>query len=189
VADYSTLPALAKAIAKWLPELGGRAFAVSEAEVTKENMPTLPLAMVALAKETSTHSARSNKDPLIAEDILVQLWMKAERYKRADNTESPFWAHYDYDRLRDVLLKNALVWKSPRGSRLSYKGMDIESDHLAVTLTFKFEHEFIWCADEIADDVCDVGKMTFSIIPHDGVSDECRCATDCETSATTTCST
>lgn len=140
-----TLPALAKAIGEWFPDLGGRSIAVSEAEVTAENVPTLPLVMVALQKETSDHAVRSNGDITITEDILIQFWSAPERYKRADGSESPFWAYYDYSAVRDALLMRMLDWKSPAGYRLRYVGMDIESDPLAVVLTFNFRHEFKWC--------------------------------------------
>lgn len=141
----STLTALARAIGEWLPELGGRAFAVSEAEVTTENVPTLPLAMVALQKESAEHSGSSNAQPLIKEDILVQYWVRPARYERADGSESPFWSHYDYGNVRDRMLAGAIEWRSPRSSRLKYISMDIEADQLAVVLTFRFEHAFKWC--------------------------------------------
>lgn len=141
----STLIALARAIGEWLPELHGRSVAVSEAEVTAENVPALPLCMVALQKESAEHSGSSNAHPLIKEDILVQYWVRPSRYERADGSESPFWSHYDYGNVRDRLLANAIHWRSPREARLRYISMDIEADQMAVVLTFRFEHAFKWC--------------------------------------------
>lgn len=140
-----TLVALARAIGEWMPELGGRSIAVSEAEITAENVPTLPLAMVALQKETAEYSVRNNGNPTIKEDILVQYWVKPARYRRGDGSESPFWSFYDYASVRDRLLGAAFQWRSPRKARIKYLSMDIEAEQLAVVLTFRFEHEFVWC--------------------------------------------
>jgi hypothetical protein len=115
--------------------------------VTPENIPTLPLVMVALQKETAKHNVQSRSRMEVTEDILVQFWVRPERLPLGNGAQSPFWAHYDYDQLRDALITRVWDWKSPRGERLAYKSMDLESDHFAVTITFQFEHTFDWCPD------------------------------------------
>lgn len=140
------LPALAAAVAEWFPDLGGRSIAVSEAEITKDNVPTLPLAMVALVhEENGQRTTQSNIDPELTETIALQFWIAPARYKRADNSESPFWAFYDYETLRDKLMAELGRWCSPRGGRVLYRRMDVESDALAVVITFTLAHSFVWC--------------------------------------------
>ncbi|MGL5736572.1 MAG: hypothetical protein ACRCYS_17045 [Beijerinckiaceae bacterium] len=158
------LPALAKAIAGWFPELGGRSIAVSDSDfITKENMPTLPLCAVALKGESTKHFVRTNKLTVI-EDIIVQFCHKTERYQKEKGGETPYYAYYDYDAIRDALLTNVLDWKSPRNQRLEYVGVDTEADDFSVRLTFSFRHEFEWCAPETAAD-CIVQNMTFKLCP------------------------
>ncbi len=139
-----TLPALATAIRGWFPELKGRAFAVSEADVTRENVPELPLVMVALARESAEHSAQSNMPIQISEDVLIQFWLQTDRYRKTDGSESPFWAYYNYEAIRDTFLANTFGWRSPRDGLLQYVSMDIEADQIAVVLTFRMNHIFLW---------------------------------------------
>lgn len=140
------LPALAEAIAGWFPELGGRSLAVSDATITKENIPTLPLVMVAFARSTATPPSQSNHEQfIIVDSFIIEFWLPPERYKKA-NGISPFWSYYDYEAIRDELLANLLRWETPGGERIAYRSMNIEADALAVTLTFGFDATFRWCA-------------------------------------------
>lgn len=147
MATASTILALADAIRQTFPELGGRVIAVSEADVTRENVPTLPLAMVALQRETAVDNVKSNTAIEIVEDILLEVWQRPEKYRREDGGQSPFWAFYDYNRLRDSLLILLRTWRSPAGYRVEYVGMETDATDFAVILTFQLRHAFKWCAD------------------------------------------
>jgi len=141
------LPAFAEQVALWFPELGGRAFAVSDAEITKENVPTLPLVMVAFIRSLAAPPSRSSYDQFeIADEFVVEFWLEPSRYKRANGTETPFWSYYPYEAIRDTLLENTIRWETPGGERIAYRGMAIEADSLSVTLTFSFTATFRWCA-------------------------------------------
>lgn len=151
--EAGTLPrpallALADDLRALFPEVGGRAIAVSEAEITKENLPDLPLIMCALVRDLAEGTAKSNQPYELTETVVVEYQVKAERYKKADGSESPFWAYYDYEPVRDRLIAFSREWRSPRNGILTYRGMDIESDRRAVVMTFSFEHKFLWCARE-----------------------------------------
>jgi hypothetical protein len=148
----ATCPALAKAIGDWFPELGGRSLAVSEADITPENIPKLPLVMVGLIKETADNPTKSNREPLISEDISVQFWVETEKHKLKKGGESPFWKFHDYEPVRNKLISLLRNWKSPWGYRISYQGMDLESTAFAVMLNFQFKHEFVWCDDADQDE-------------------------------------
>jgi hypothetical protein len=101
------LPQLADAIAEWFPELGGRALAVSEVTITKQNVPTLPLAMVAFARGTGDQSTTSHQPIFNMEDaFVVEFWLEPARYKNRSGGETPFWSYYDYEAIRDTLLQN-----------------------------------------------------------------------------------
>jgi len=141
------LPALAEKIASWFPELGGRALAVSEVSITKENVPTLPLAMVAFIRSNANPNTHSNIGMFeIADTFVVDFWLEPARYKKSNGTETPFWSYYDYEKIRDTLLSNLTTWDSPGGERIAYRGMTIEAEPLAVTLTFTFIATFRWCS-------------------------------------------
>jgi hypothetical protein len=141
------LPALAEAISEWFPELGGRSFAVSDATISKENVPTLPLVMTAFTRSRADPPAKSNYDQFEIEDaFIVEFWLEPARYKRANGTETPFWSYYNYENVRDTLLANLIRWESPGGERVAYRTMMIEADALAVTITFGFVATFRWCS-------------------------------------------
>lgn len=140
------LPAVAEAVGRWFPELGGRSLAVSEVSVTKENVPTLPLAMTAFARSTSEQPTKNNVSIYDVVDLfIVEFWLEPARYKRANGTETPFWSYYDYEAIRDTLLENLVHWQGPNGERVAYRGMTIEAEPIAVTITFTFATQFRWC--------------------------------------------
>jgi hypothetical protein len=140
------IPALAEQLALWFPELDGRALAVSEVSVTKDNVPTLPLAMVAFirsAADPPSHSQTPMFD--VVDNFIIDFWLEPARYKRANGTETPFWSYYDYEAIRDTLLANILQWEAPGGEQIVYRGLVIEAEPFAVTLTFTFTAKFRWC--------------------------------------------
>lgn len=139
-----TLPALAEKLKEWFPDLKGRALPVVEIEITKENIPTLPVCWVALLREEGGGSNSSSKiEP--EEHILVEFWFEPARYKDRNGGETPFWSYYDYDGLRTYLLTKLRDWRTPWRSKLRYLAMDIEATQLAVIISFQFKHAFTLC--------------------------------------------
>jgi hypothetical protein len=140
------LPALADAIADWFPELGRRSLAVSECTITKENVPTLPLVVVAFIRASASPPTNQRNDMFsITDTFVVEFWLEPARYKKANGTETPFWSYYDYERIRDVLLTNITYWEGPGGERIAFRRLSINAEPLAVTLTFAFDATFRWC--------------------------------------------
>ena len=140
------LPALAEAIAVWFPELGGRALAVSDITVTKENIPTLPLCLVAFTRSLANPPTRNSYEEIHVQDaFIVEFWLEPMRYKRTDSSETPFWTYYPYDTIRDKLLTNITQWQSPGKERIAYRTLTISADAMAVMLTFGFTANFEWC--------------------------------------------
>lgn len=145
--SLATLPALATYIDTKFPMLGGRVLPVSEAMVTKDNVPTLPLCMLALLKETSSDDVQSGRHT-INEEFVVEFWFKPERYQAAGGGETPFWAFFDYDAFRTQFVAYTKRWKTPHGQKISYKQLDITSTDFALVLCFRFEHKFVWCEED-----------------------------------------
>lgn len=150
----ATIPALALAVAEWFPELKGRALPVSEAKITRENMPKLPLCMVSLLREMGNHIVQTGRiEP--QEFIVVEFWFEPTRYTNGKGGETPFWAFYDYDLLRDRLVTQLKNWISPRGDRLEYFSLEIDSDQYATVITFNLRHKFVFCAlNDGTDEAC-----------------------------------
>lgn len=151
MSEEPLLPALAKAISGWFPELDGRALAVSECKITTQNMPTLPLVMLALIKDDPKASARSGQIEF-NDDFVIEFWTKPERYKLVSGAESPFWGYFNYEALRTRLLTHLDTWVSPSGNRVQYKGLDVESDEFAIVVSFRFNHQATFCADDFYSD-------------------------------------
>ena len=145
-AKQKFLPALAEQLALWFPELNGRALAVSEVSITKDNVPALPLAMAAFIRSTAAPPSHSSAEMFeVVDTFIVDFWLEPARYKKANGTETPFWSYYDYEAIRDTLLSNMVRWEAPGGERVAYRGLTIEAEPFAVTLTFTFMATFRWC--------------------------------------------
>src|SRR5262245_60340890 len=97
------LPSLAKDIATWFPELEGRSIAVSDAKISRQNMPTLPLVMVSFAHElvgaTATASVNLSQrgEFEVIDEFVVEFWLKPSRIVKDNSVETPFWSFYDYE--------------------------------------------------------------------------------------------
>lgn len=162
--DNRLLPALAEEIRNWFPELGGRAMAVSESAVTKENVPTLPLAVVAFARSLGEQSVTSRQSQFqIADHFIVEFWLKPEMYQRANGSDAPFWSYYNYEAIRDKLLTHMATWQAPRNARIAYRTLNIDADHLAVIITFGFIATINWkvCVVPPPDQL--VGRIDFNL--------------------------
>lgn len=163
-AEERLLPALAAAIAEWFPELGGRAMAVAESAVTKENVPTLPLAVTAFVRSVGDQSAVTRQSQFeIVDHFVVEFWLSAEKYQRANGSEAPFWSYYNYEAIRDKLLTHMANWEAPRHARIAYRALDTEADHLAVTLTFGFIATINWKACVVAPPDTIIDHVGFNI--------------------------
>lgn len=165
----ATLPALASFLNQCLPVIENRAVPVSEIDpITKENMPRLPFCFVALNKELGNDTnaqARAKFSP--NEQIVITFAFPPNRYKKDDGvTESPFWAFFDYDSLRDELLHHLKGWTTPRGRRLNYYSMEVSSEPFAVTINFLFYHIFEWCDPSPPGAMTD-WKMYYHLCPGD----------------------
>ncbi len=165
--DIRLLPALAEAIAEWFPELEGRSLAVSDATITKENTPTLPLVMCGFVKSMGKSPSNSYNGIVNVEDtFVVEFWLKPVRYKN-DKGETPFWSYYPYEQIRDTLLTNITRWPTPNGERIAYRAMHLTADPFAVTLTFGFIASFQWCASNPPQG--DPFKISFNLKPAPGI--------------------
>jgi len=148
------LIALASAIAEWFPDLGGRAFAVSEVDPfdKQTNVPTLPVAVVALLTEQGTQGRHGGQRITLASQIVLQFIFEPLKYKREDGSDTPFFAFYDYEGVRDRLLSNLVRWRTPRNGALTYQTMDVESDEFAVYIAFRLIVNEEWCPSELDSD-------------------------------------
>lgn len=154
--DKQLLPVLADRIATWFPELNKRSVAVSDATITKENIPELPLVMVAFAEESSDDPKDTSKSIINIEDsFMIEFWLKPDRHKRKDGKESPFWAFYDYTGIRNRCLQMLHRYVGPNQERFKYVGMTQDSTHQAVIITLSFIATYQICISDVEDDPCE----------------------------------
>jgi hypothetical protein len=150
------LPDLAANIAIWFPELKGRALAVSEATITKENMPTLPTCIVALMRADIDHVWQNSRGSIkIADDFIAEFMLETVRYKRADGSETPFWAFYDYEALRNKFFAHLGMYSGPSRERIEIISMEVDSDQYSINISFRLKARVIWCDDVSSDDALD----------------------------------
>ena len=178
------LPALAEKIAEWFPELGGRAMAVSESAVTKENIPTLPLAVTAFVRAVGEQSQTTRQSQYeIVDHFIVEFWLPSEKYQRANGSDAPFWSYYNYEAIRDKLLTKMAAWQPPRNARIAFRALDTEADHLAVTMTFGFVAAINWrvCSVDGPDAIIDrIGFNMCAPEPDCCVPEDCFDPLTCE---------
>lgn len=151
----------ARQLTEWVPELEGRAIAVSESDpFSAETMPRLPLAIVAVTGETY------DSLPIIETTFLVEVMLAPSRYSKEDGGDSPFWAYYDYTVIRDRILAGI---ESEGG--IDMLQLEIEADPMAVYLSFRLRRRGRWCApvesDPCAPDLKSGGvQITAKAIPR-----------------------
>lgn len=139
------LMSFAKMVAEQFPILKGRSIAVSEVDLfkNKTDVPSLPLAFSALLSETSDQKASGGQFN-IQQEILLQFMFESVKYTGEGGADTPFFAFYDYEAIRDRLLTVAAKWRTPRGGGLRYKSLDVSSDTMAVFIAFKFVVTEVW---------------------------------------------
>lgn len=188
VDEGPTAPALAKALAEWLPEFAGRCVAVSEAEITKENIPSIfPLALVAPIDETSDHNIKVERQIEITESLLISLLYEPSRYPRADGGGSGLWAYYDLHSMRNRILFHAVDWIGPNGGRLAYKSGRVAVEPHAVAFEFMFDCCFYWCPSDpsagpcLPDPPCSItasygpaNQLIYPVPPEPETSEDCN---------------
>lgn len=168
IVEKSSLEVLAARIAEWFPELEGRALAVSEVEpFSKTNVPTLPLAIIALVREIASTGTSSNSTVILTQNVSIEFMLATERYRTGSGGETPFFAAYDYETIRDRLLSNIR-----QIGGYQYISLDVESDEFGVTLSFRFNREVKWCEPYPDQDPCEPNvwregqpaKISFNIL-------------------------
>jgi hypothetical protein len=142
--DPETLPAFAVALREWMPQLGDRAIAVSDGDVTSENVPTLPLAIVAPLRQNFTHVGQR---VTVEEIFTAELWLEPAREKSKEG-ESPFWSYYPFNRLRNQLFNKLSTWRSPQNGTVALNYMDFESSSLATVVAFRLTATYDICRDD-----------------------------------------
>lgn len=162
----SFLPELAKHIALWFPELDGRAIAVADAKITRQNMPTLPLVMLCFANElpgaaqTSAINISQRSQFELVDEFVIEFWLQPNRYVKEDNVESPFWSYYDYEAIRNRLLSALYKYTGSNNERIWYRGLSQEVDEFAEVLVFTMQARYNWCPDEeIIAALSEVGEI------------------------------
>lgn len=144
--------ALCKALASWFPELEGRVVAVSETEITLENVPTFPIAIVAFIRGDGKDSWKGNAPAECSDEYLIQYIVKSERYKLNGTTELPFWKFFNFEPKRRILCSRLKGWVSPVSGRWEYKSCDVESSTTDISLSFRFVHHHMLCPVAFDDD-------------------------------------
>lgn len=163
--DTASVIAIAVLIREAFPELEGRAFAVMEATVTKENAPNLPLCFVALLGIRAMNQSNNVNTPLdIEETICVEFWLPSKNYKRNDGSDSPFYAYQDYKSRMDKLFEILTGFHTPQRKPVRFVALDVMADEYCMTMSFKFSVEWRWCVQP--DERYHPVRIRFDIAPQ-----------------------
>ena len=139
--DQETLPAVAARLREFVPELRGRALPVTEAMVTQDNVPTLPLAIVAPLIQNMTHTG--NGAMTVAEDFVIEVWLPPTM----EANSTALWAYYNYNAFRNKIFTLFDGWRTPVNGGVRFISMDVESNFLATVITFRMRATYDVCSD------------------------------------------
>lgn len=179
--DIPTVVSIAHLVRAAFPELENRAFAVAEAGLTKENMPNLPLAFIALLGMSSVNQSNNVNTPTdLHETICVEFWLPSQVYKREDGSESPFYAFQDYRPTMEKLFNALTGYFTPQRKPVRLLTMDTTADEYCQTICFKFSVEWRWCPTP--DDAFNPVRMkSFSLeIAKDAGGSQYQPPSECE---------
>lgn len=163
--DDPNVPAIAKLLRARFPELEQRAFAIMEADLTKENMPNLPLAFVALLGLAAENQSNDVKTPLdLLETICIEFWFEPKTYKLMNGGVSPFYAYQPYDKIMERLFAALNGFFTPVKKGVRFISMSTSSDEFALMISFKVSIKWRWCAE--MDDEANPIRIAFNVDPH-----------------------
>jgi|EndMetStandDraft_5_1072996.scaffolds.fasta_scaffold178858_3 hypothetical protein len=141
------------------PDGTTRSIAVSDIDVNKEYVPTLPLVLVAFTQSIGEQLLRSHSEQFkITDAFIIEFWMAPEQVTSGGKV-TPYWSYYPYEFIRNKLIDGFLDWRGPNGEHVAYRGLHVEADHHAAKLTFTFLATFEWCrtdrstANDIVDEI------------------------------------
>lgn len=164
--NLTAVEAIAILIREAFPELDKRAFAVSEASLTKENMPNLPLAFVSLGSIVGLNQSNNVQTPTdLEENISVEFWLASKSYKKSDGGVSPFYAFQDYKPTMDRLFNALTGFFTPQRKPVKFISFDMMSDEYFLAMCFKFSVVWRWCPEP--DDRYHPVKLAFRLDPQD----------------------
>lgn len=145
----NTIFELAEELKKVFPDMTGTRFIpVSEIEVNRSNVPTMPLGLVALKEVDITMPLGSNKAPEITENLIIEMWFESNKLVRTNKTETNFWAAYDYDPLLQKFIDWCMDFKTTKGGRIRPSKMDIDSSEVALMISFTVKHTYEFCRSQ-----------------------------------------
>jgi hypothetical protein len=171
----STVESLAEAVAEWFPELNGRSIAVSEVAPFREaaHVPTLPVCATAMLNGAGVQAKTGGK--LELSDTLVTLFaFEPVKYKNAEQQDTPFYAFYDYEPIRDTMIEKLRSWRTPRNGQLRYLSIDVDANEFAVYIAITLGLYEEWCPPKVKGQSFTIGtSLKPSAVPCPG-TDECK---------------
>jgi hypothetical protein len=153
-----TLPVVAEQLREWLPELNGRAVAITEAQVEKDNVPDLPIALVYPLRQDFTHNGGFTMT--VEEEFVIEIWLEPVREK-SKKGESPFWSYYQYNTFRNKMFAKFASIRSPQNGKYTFISMDVESSFLATVIAFRMRATYELCVEP--DEWEKPAEITFSL--------------------------
>jgi hypothetical protein len=149
---FATVPEVAEVVRNAFPELQGRAIAVTAENIRDKEDITLPACLLSLFSSLPSPSVvlGSSGDANLQDDYIIQFMFEAKQYTR-NNAAIPVWSYYDYVTVRHRLFVALNDFAARNDISLRFISLEVESDDIAVVLTFRFRQEFPWCEDDVCD--------------------------------------
>lgn len=145
-----TLPKIAELVREWFPFLENRSFPAMGDSVTKDNMPTLPFAVVLpMTMNVEKQPLRSNTRTAFSEDFQIKFWLPPNRVKRENKTETPFWSFYDYrNNFVLPLIGNCQKLRDTYDTLIEFRGAEVSATDSAIIIATKFRQHYNFSFDE-----------------------------------------
>jgi hypothetical protein len=157
------------------PDGTTRSIAVSDIDVTKEYVPTLPLALSVFRQSVGDQLLRSSSEQFkLTDSFIIEFWMKPE-YVKSQGKETPYWSYYPYEFIRNKLIAGFMRWTGPNGEHVAYRGLTVEADRHAARLTFTFIATFEWCLEDRSTAMDVVDEIGFRMCTPQGCIPDPEC--------------
>lgn len=165
--NHATLPEIAKVVSNAFPELERRALAVAGVDASfgaEQKAIKPPYALIGFAEGTGDGPVMLGQSMSVdlVDEFVIEMVMKPEKYK-SQAGETPLWAYYDFEIIRDRLFAALHNYGSEREIGFQFMSMTPNIDQNGVYIEFIFRQNYEWCEPEDSSDEGETVRLSVNM--------------------------
>lgn len=147
--NHATLPEIAATVSVAFPEFQGRVIPVAGIDASfaaEQKAIKPPYSLVGFAESTGDgpvllgHKSRKN----LVDEFVIEMTMVPQKYHSSAG-ETPLWAYYDFEIIRDRLFAAIEEFGQQREIIFEFMSMTPNIDQNGVYIEFVFRQTYEWC--------------------------------------------